>query len=127
LNRGGAAGPLTDDEIRQMQREFRQRRADAEELRQGLRGLGEDVSDLDELIRAMRRLDDSRAYNDIQEIQALQAAMLEVAKRFEFGLRRRLGGEGDEILLKGSDEVPPGFEDLVEEYYRALARGRGGS
>ena len=75
----------------------------------------------------MRAMDDSRIYGDLQEIQALQAAMLEIAKRFEFGLRRRLEGEGDEIVLKGSDEVPPGFEELVEEYYRALARGRGGS
>ena len=119
--------PLTEDEIRQLRREFRERAADAQALRGMLNEMGEDTGDLDELLRGLRQMDSERVYMDVQEIQRLQAALLEVAKRFEFSFRRRVEGEDDELLLRGSDEVPPGFEEMIEEYYRALARGRGGS
>jgi len=32
------------------------------------------------------------------------------------------GAEGERPRLGGSDEVPAGFRELVEEYYRSLAR-----
>jgi hypothetical protein len=34
------------------------------------------------------------------------------------------GEPGEPLRLGGADEVPAGFRALVEEYYRALARGR---
>jgi len=44
-------------------------------------------------------------------------------KQLEFGLRRELEGESqDRVFISGSDDVPRGFEDLVDEYYRALSR-----
>ncbi len=121
---GRATEPLTEDEIRQLRREFRERAADADALRAVLDQMGEDTGDLDELIRGLRQMDSQRVYVDVEEIQRLQAALLEVAKRFEFSFRRRVEGDHDELLLRGSEEVPPGFEERVEEYYRALARGR---
>ena len=34
------------------------------------------------------------------------------------------GPEADRLLLAGSDEVPEGFREMVEEYYRALSNNR---
>ena len=47
--------------------------------------------------------------------------MLEQLKRFEYQLRREVDGESEELFLAGSDEVPTGFRDLIDEYFKALA------
>ena len=69
----------------------------------------------------MRELDDPRAYQDVEEIARLQTFVIEGLKRFEYQLRREVDGESEELFLAGSDEVPSGFRDLIEEYFRALA------
>ena len=43
-------------------------------------------------------------------------------KRFEFDLRKKVGGDSQQLFLSGSDEVPPGFRQAIEEYYRSLAK-----
>ncbi len=120
----GFRGNLSEEEIRQLRSEFGRRLDDAEQLRDALRDAGVQTDDIDGLIRTLRELDDRRTYDDLDEIRRLQAAVLEGAKRLEFGLRRAIEGEGDELLLRGGGEAPPGWEQKVEEYYRALARGR---
>jgi hypothetical protein len=58
-----------------------------------------------------------------RDIAALQAAVVDGLKTYEFTLRRLvLGAEKDRLFLSGSDDVPEGYRKLVEEYYRALAR-----
>jgi hypothetical protein len=53
--------------------------------------------------------------------------MLDRLKMLEFGLRREVEGEAERrATLTGADEVPDGYRRLVEEYYRALARGGSG-
>ncbi len=69
----------------------------------------------------MRQLDDSRVYQDAEEIARLQTFVIEGLKRFEYQLRREVDGESEELFLAGSDEVPTGFRDLIEEYFRSLA------
>jgi hypothetical protein len=54
----------------------------------------------------------------------LQTLVTEGLKRFEYDLRRKVGDDADRALVTGSDEVPPEFRKLVEEYYRSLSRGR---
>jgi hypothetical protein len=49
--------------------------------------------------------------------------VLEGFKEFEFGLRRQLGDrERAGPVLGGGNDVPPGYRDLVSEYFRALSR-----
>ena len=122
----GDRGQLSEEEIRQLQRAYREQRRDAEALRDQLREAGADVSDLDGIVQSLRAFDNQRAYEDLAEIEALQAALLEEVKRFEFGLRRAVEGEGESLLLRGSGDVPPGYEELIREYYKALAEGRRG-
>ena len=116
------AGVFDPRDVRQWQREFRERGLEAQELQRMLRAenLGE-VGDLSEIIQAMRALDDPRVYQDADEIARLQTFVLEELKRFEYRLRREVDSDSEELFLAGSEEVPSGFRDLIEEYFKSLA------
>ncbi len=122
----GSPRPYTDEEIRQFRREFQQRYADAQALRDALRQQGQDTQDLDRALDALRQLQVDETYGDLPQIAALRGQLTESLGRLEFSLRRQVEGEDTgRAALRGSDDVPPGFRKLVEEYYRALARGNG--
>ena len=70
----------------------------------------------------MQELDDTRVYQDSEEIARLQTYLREELKRFEYRLRREVDVENEDLFLASSDDVPPGFRDMIEEYYRALSR-----
>ncbi|MEK9501344.1 hypothetical protein [Gaopeijia maritima] len=126
--RGNPIRNYTEEEIRQFAREFQERFRQGTELREALREGGQDVVDLDAALEAMRQLQDVDNYSDLPQIAALREIVRENLGRVEFSLRRMVEGESTgRAAIRGSDAVPPGFEDLVEEYYRNLARsGTGG-
>ena len=75
------------------------------------------------MIAQLRALESSRVYNDTEELQRLQSAVVEKFKGFEFALRRAMEGElTDRPLLGGTSDVPAEYRKLVEEYYKSLAR-----
>jgi hypothetical protein len=129
---GGAADNrpprgLSSDQIRQFRGEARQRLDEARQLREQLSREGFDVSDLDQVIMDLSRLDDERVYGEPKELALLQAAIVDGVKHFEYRLRRDLAGNAeDRLLLGGSREVPEGFRKYVEEYYKTLSRREGG-
>jgi hypothetical protein len=56
-------------------------------------------------------------------VRRLQEAVIEGLKEFEYSLRRQLrSDEEGRLYLSGSEDVPRGFRELVEEYYRELSR-----
>ena len=110
------------DDIRQWQSEMRQRLGEAQDITRLLQGEQFAAGDLEEIIRQMQQLDDTRVYQDSEEIARLQTYLREELKRFEYRLRREVDVENEELFLASSDEVPPGFRDMIEEYYRALSR-----
>jgi hypothetical protein len=112
---------LTEEDIRQLRGEARQYTGDLQGLRRDLAAENIDPRDLDEILRAMRQLDDPRVYQNAQELARLQSTIAEGLKRFEFGLRRQ-SEAASTIVLSGSDEVPEEFRKLVQEYYRSLGR-----
>jgi len=118
---GGRPGRMSPEQARQLRREARERGSEAEQLRREMRALGLNPRELDALIRDLRALDQDRLYDDPAALARLQAQLVEGFRRLEFDLRRRLD-EGGEVLLSASDDVPPEYRALVEEYYRALAR-----
>ena len=121
--RVGGGRNLTPEQIRQFSREYRERRADAEALRRELSREGVDVSQLDRMIAQLRALESARVYNDPEELQRLQGAVVEGFKGFEFALRRAMEGDlTDRPLLGGTSDVPAEYRKRVEEYYKALAR-----
>ena len=93
-----------------------------QQLRQQLQGAGVNPQDLDQVMRDLAALDSDRAYADPKGLQQLQAAALENLKKFEFTLRKKAEGANDSLSLSGSDEVPAGFRQAIEEYYRSLAK-----
>jgi hypothetical protein len=126
---GGAGGRvrpgLTPDQARQLRGEARERLADAEALRREMVQQGQDVAQLEEVMRSLRGLDREGIYADASQLQLMQTQAAENMKAYEFALRRALLGESrDKLYLSGSDEVPEGYRKLVEEYYRGLARKR---
>ncbi|NNK64795.1 MAG: hypothetical protein HKO98_16460 [Gemmatimonadetes bacterium] len=126
--RGNPIRDYSEEEIRQFAREFAERFRQGSELRDALREQGQDVADLDRALEAMRQLRDEQNYQDLPQIEALRQVVRENLGRVEFTLRRMVEGESTgRASVRGSDDVPPGFESLVEEYYRNLARsGTGG-
>jgi chemotaxis protein histidine kinase CheA len=123
----GNPRPLTDEEIRQFRNEAGQRSDQARELQNQLSEAGYGAGELQAVLEAMNRLEREGTYSDPAQLRMLQQEILNMLKRLEFGLRRDVEGEADRgATLSGSDEVPDGYRKLVEEYYRALARGRSG-
>ena len=109
-------------DVRQWSREYTQRVGEAQELRRLLDQEQFEVGDLDQVIQQMRELDDLRRYQDPETIAKLQAFVLEELKRFEYRLRREITEENEELFLAGNEEMPDGFRDLVEEYFRSLSQ-----
>jgi len=101
-----------------------QRADQIRDLRDDLRALGRPVEDLDRVLQEMTQLDDGGVITDPRALAEIHQGMLDRLKRMEFGLRREVEGTtGRNPTLTGSDAVPDGYRGLVEEYYRALARG----
>ena len=120
---GSRLGRLSTGEIRQFRSEARQRVQEALELQRLLEDVDLDQQELGNVVNALRRLDREDVYLDLAELNRIQSQIVEGLKQLEFSLRRELEGEGqDQVFVSGSDDVPTGFERLVEEYYRALAR-----
>ena len=113
---------LTPEDIRQLRNEAREYATEAQDLRGLLRGEKIDPRELDEIVNALRQLQDERVYQNVEELARLQAFVADSLKRFEFGLRRQLDANTGAIVLSGSDEVPESFRKLVEQYYRSLGQ-----
>jgi hypothetical protein len=121
---GYQPGIFSPDDLRQMAGEFNRRLQDAEQLRQDLRDLGVEAKDFDEILRRMRDFSFRGINNEPLALEALRADIVESLKQFEYRLWREVEGEGEQRLyLAGSDEVPEGYRELVEEYFTALATG----
>ena len=113
----------TPEEVRQFRDQARYWANETQRLRDQLHNDGVNPADLDEVLRAMRQLDDDRVYKDAKELEHLETLVAEGLKRFEFGLRRKVeDAADDQPTLASTDEVPRGFRDLVEEYYRSLSK-----
>jgi hypothetical protein len=129
--RGGATRGdprrLSDEEVRQYAREFGQRNEQLRAVRDQLRRAGRPVEELQAVLDAMNRLEREGIWDNPAQVAGLNEEVLEMLKRLEFDLRREVEGEAERrATLTGSDEVPPGYRELVEEYYKALAREGGG-
>ena len=116
---------FTEEQARQFQREASERANDIQALRQILQQSGVDAGDLDDVVRRLRELESLGAFGDPQGVQELTAAALETLKKFEFELRKTLDQSSNALFLSGNEEVPASFRNLVEEYYKSLAKKGG--
>jgi len=118
----GSGQRLSAEDSRQFAREFALRRESAEGLRRDLAQQGVDTRELDRAIENLRQLENARTFNDPNALAALQNAMIEGLKTFEFGLYRTLGlGSDGRPALGANAPVPAEYRSMIEEYYRSLA------
>jgi hypothetical protein len=104
----------------------RQRIEEARELRGTLAEQGLAVEELDRAIAQLAEMDDQRVYADWDELQHLQAAVVDRLKEFEFTLRQTIeGSKARQLFLSGSGDVPPAYREMVERYYRDLSDREG--
>ena len=116
-------GRLSADDIRQFSREFRDQRQSAEQLKRELQQMGIDPSDLNRMIDQMRQLETGKNYDDPVSLERLQQSLIEGLKAFEFALRRQVeGNDRARPVLGASGDVPAGFRQMVDEYYRSLSK-----
>jgi len=123
-NQGGVPNrPLSADDIRQFSREFKDQRQSAEQLKRDLQQMGIDPSDLNRMIEQMRQLENAKSYDDPASLERLQQSLIEGLKAFEFALRRQVeGNDRARPVLGASGDVPAGFRQMVDEYYRSLSK-----
>jgi hypothetical protein len=128
-SRGGMPGRIGPEDARQLRRELRERLRDAEALARELgaggraRGPVGPARNLSDVLREMRRFEDERLYGEPRALSTLMASVIEGLKSVEFAMRRE--GEGpdrEKVFLSGSQDLPRGWQALVEEYYRSLSR-----
>jgi hypothetical protein len=120
---GFSPGSRAASEMRQMQREFRQRAEDANAIGRQLSAAGGVPAELRAIERQLRELENAQVWGDPRGLEELAAQTLEDLKLFEYALRRELEGSDDaKRRLSGSDDVPEGWRQLVEEYYRTLSQ-----
>jgi hypothetical protein len=113
------------EQQRQYAAEYGRRVEEAEDLRNRLAEEGQQVTDLDAILDAMREWQFDGTPRGIDE---LRDDVIEGLKLYEYALRRLAEADGgSRPALTDSDEVPEGYRKLVEEYFRALGRAQGGS
>jgi hypothetical protein len=123
---GGGGGGLNREDRRQFTRELREQIQELSELRRELVQEGVDVGELDNVINQMGGMDRRGTIGEALGVALLEDEVIQGLKGFEFNLRRLLQPDADQRLyLSGSDDVPDGYRELVEDYYRELARRRG--
>jgi hypothetical protein len=117
-------GEFSPEDVRQFRDEARRFAGEGRQLRDYFRQQNLDARELEEILRRLRELEDSRIYKDVDELLALQSYVSEGMKRVEYALRRQLGEETNRAIVTGAEEVPQEFRKLVEEYYRSLSKGQ---
>jgi hypothetical protein len=116
------AGRLGASEARQLRSEIGERVRDAEAFRRALEESGLSSAQAGALAGRLQGLASDRNFKDPLGLAALTAQVAEDVKMLEYVLRREAEGERPTLQLSGSEELPPGYRAMVEEYYKTLAR-----
>ncbi len=115
-------------EVRQWANQANQLANDTQNLRRQLQQGGVNAGDLqavDEVVKALRALGDERNYQaSASNLQQLFSTAVDRFKALEFELRKRLDTTSEQLYLSGSEDVPPNFRSLIEEYSRRSPRSR---
>jgi len=127
---GDARPPLggsrfSQEQLRQQQRELAQRALDAQELRRLMDRNSSEARTLNDIIQELERLRNDRRYDSPEGIASLKQA-IDMLHQVEIDLSRELAQvtQNDKYLYAEDSEVPSSYKKLVEEYYKALAKGK---
>ncbi len=118
-------GARRDEAERQLAREFRQRLADAQDLGRLLDRNSAEMRNLEKAIESLRRAGDYQNYRNPEQIESLRAA-IDYMRKVELELARALDRltRDEKHFFSDDNEAPAGYLKLVDEYYKALAKGK---
>ena len=105
-----------------MRREIAERAEDAEAFRRALEASGVTSPQAAALAQRLQGLASDRNFKDPLGLADLTAQVASDIKMLEYVLRREADGDRPALQLSGSEELPPGYRAMVEEYYRTLGR-----
>ncbi len=119
-----ATGRSRDEDVRQLQREGQQRLMDAQELRRLMNGNPTQTRNLDQVIESLRKTADTN-YSDPERVARLKTS-IDLLHNIEADLSRELERltQQDKYFYAEDSEAPASYKKLVEEYYKALAKGK---
>jgi hypothetical protein len=120
INAGGMGG----EEYRQFRREAQERMTEAQELRRLLDRNSPQMPNLDKVLDLMRGLESSPQRQ--AELTARLKAAVDLLHTIDQDLSRELSQflEKDKYLYSEDSGAPSAYKKLVEEYYKALAKGK---
>ena len=117
----GIQPPAVD--IPAIDRVYREGLRDLSQLRGAVGDNPEISADIQELIRAMQRLDPKQFPGNPELVEQLRTQVLPSLEQIELRLRRELDDEaGGQVRSGLSRTVPPGYADAVAEYFRKLSQ-----
>ena len=126
-NSMGDARPNGD--MRQLANTARNLGNDAADVRRQLQQAGvaaKDLAPIDDVVKALRDLSDAKNLQNPKGLQDLYSTAVEKFKVLEFEIRKRVDTTNEQLFLSGSDDVPPAFRNLIQEYYKSLSKKPGG-
>ena len=114
-----------DNPVRQLNRELEQRITDARDLSRLMNRNSTQMQNLDKVIDALRKSRDYPDYGNMEQAALLKAA-IEHMRDVELDLARDLQrlNQLEEYFISGDNEAPERYRELVEEYYRSIAKSR---
>jgi negative regulator of replication initiation len=115
--------------MRQIASQARQLANDASDVKRQLQQAGvapKDLTPVDDVVKALQALGNEKNLQNPKGVQELFETAVQKYKALEFEIRKRVDTSSDQLLLSGSEEVPPAFKKLIEEYSKALAKKGGG-
>ena len=124
-NSGGDARP---GDLRQMANNAQQLANQAQDVRRQLQQAGvppKDLAPVDEVVKTLRALGNEKALQNPSGLQELFSTAVQRFKALEFEIRKRVDTTSEQMFLSGSEDVPPAFRSLIEEYSRRLAKKGG--
>jgi hypothetical protein len=115
--------------MRQLANQARQLASDAQTVRRQLQQAGvppKDLTPVDDVVKALQQLGNEKNLQNPAGLQELYQTAVDRFKTLEFEIRKRVDTSNEQLFLSGSEDVPPSFKSLIEEYYRALSKKGGG-
>jgi hypothetical protein len=118
------AGAMGGEEYRQFRREAQERLSEAQDLRRLLDRNSPQMPNLDKVLDLMRGLENSPQRQ--ADLTARLKAAIDLLHTIDQGLSRELSQflEKDKYLTSEDSGAPSAYKKLVEEYYKALAKGK---
>ena len=116
-------------DLKQLANQAKQLASDANDVRRALQQAGVNQKDLvpvDEVVKALNALGNENNLKTPGQLQDLYATAVDKFKALEFEIRKRVDTSNDQMFLSGSEDVPPAFKSLIEQYYRTIGKKTGG-